>query len=228
MERGSSLLLTIGIVAAAIFLVIFAGLMSQRAGIRSSGPQSISVAPTQTSTIAVSTTTAESSSTHFNQATNMVSAVTASTWETYADRAEGFSFRYPRDCALEASTFEQGASTSTGELGSLWVGPCSPGSFTVMQVRVYEKPVEHLSKFLENAGFVTESSTTTSVNGYLVSSIEWQGFPSSGDSGDGEWAQLSDLLIIGSTTILDFDPSPFVFFNNASQTAQYIIDSIIL
>jgi hypothetical protein len=135
------------------------------------------------------TTGAPTSSGPASITTNTVSPAPTSSWLTYTDPQDGFSFQYPPDYQIDSSTYK-----------NILLLPS-------LGIRIYHKTSnQSILNFWSSAtDFIVLSSTPMTVGGYPALYIVGEESP-----GDGDQVGTSDLLVVNNNTlIVDFFPSPF-------------------
>jgi hypothetical protein len=161
-----------------------------------SGSTSTSALNTESSSvITTSTTGTPISLTSASTTTSTVSAASTSSWRTYVDPQDGFSFQYPSDWPLESSTVDQ-IDFNTSSLG-------------LSDIFVYHKgPNQSLVDFWRgetSSTWIIASATSMTVGGYMALNVEEKDIPGY-QSESGGWSDL--LLTKDNRLVVDFSPSP--------------------
>ncbi len=151
------------------------------------------------------------------------SSDTTSSWLTYTDPQNGFSFQYPQDCQVNTSTYSS-SETEVIVLKGTTPQTCSMGLLAIL---IYHKAKSEslLDYWRSVTDLAVLSSSTTTVNGYPALSIE--GLEPPPQSGEGEQVDTSDLLLTKDNIIfVDFAPSPFdTVAQNGDLVPEQILDS---
>ena len=140
--------------------------------------------------------------------TSLVSAVSTSSWLTYTDPQDRFSFQYPPDYQIDTSTYKNILLLNS------------------FGIRIYHKPSSQsiLDFWTSVNDSIVLSSTPMTVNGYPAIYIVGEEPPGGGGDQEG----TSDLLVVdNSTLVVDFFPSPFdALSDNSDPIPETILNSL--
>jgi hypothetical protein len=140
--------------------------------------------------------------------TSAVSPTPTSTWLTYNDLKDGFSFQFPSDYKIDNGSYE-----------NILLLPS-------LGIRIYHKRSDQsiLDFWSSATDFMVLTSTPMTVNGYPALYIV--GEEPSG--GGGDQVGTSDLLVVDNNTlIVDFFPSPFdALSNDNNPIPEAILNSL--
>lgn len=178
--------------APVIVLLLVAGILVAGAIWYYVTPQSVSSQPASNLTIGSGMSLMEASTT-----TSTVPVVSTSSWLTYKDPQDRFSFQYPPACELNNSTYEG------IEIISFYT--CSVDG---LAIDIYHKHSDQsvLDFWKGTTGLIVLSSTPMTIRGYPALQVEDQMAPFT----EGDQAATSELLIMkDNTLIVGLAPSPF-------------------